>query len=82
MCMLVIILNYLILLFYYSVSISVITIEGTDCNLAELGRVADITGGQVNIVKPMNLTKEFGTILADPIIATNVTAVFTVHNQL
>jgi len=64
------------------VSVSVITIEGTDCKLAELGRVADITGGQVNIVKPENLTKEFGTILADPIIATNVKAVFTVHNQL
>lgn len=64
------------------VSISVIAIDGTDCKLVELGRVADITGGQVNIVKPENLTKEFGTILADPIIATNVMAVFTVHNQL
>ena len=31
----------------YSVTVSVITIKGTDSRLLELGRVADITGGQV-----------------------------------
>ena len=31
----------------YSVTVSVTTIKGTECRLLELGRVADITGGQV-----------------------------------
>ena len=49
-----------------------ISIKGTDCKMVELGKVADVTGGQVNIVDPLKLTQEFGTILSDPVIATNV----------
>ena len=30
-----------------SVTVSVTTIKGTECRLLELGRVAEITGGQV-----------------------------------
>ena len=37
---------------------------------------------QVNIVDPLKLTQEFGSILADPIIATNVSAKFHVHARL
>jgi len=32
---------------YYSVSVSVCTIKGTESRLLELGRVAEISGGQV-----------------------------------
>ncbi|KAK3097067.1 hypothetical protein FSP39_006081 [Pinctada imbricata] len=64
------------------VSVSVISIKGTDCKLVHLGKVADTTGGQVNIVDPLKLTQEFSTILADRIIATNVTATFIIHKEL
>lgn len=64
------------------VSISVITIKGTDCRLVELGKMADKTGGQVNIVDPLKLTQEFSTILANKIIATNVVATFILHKEL
>ncbi|KAL5010727.1 hypothetical protein ScPMuIL_013032 [Solemya velum] len=64
------------------VSISVISIKGTDCKLVQLGRVSDMTGGQVNIVDPMNLTEEFSTILANRIIATNIVATFILHKEL
>ena len=37
---------------------------------------------QVNIVDPLKLTQEFGNILADPIIATNVSATLHLHNGL
>ena len=64
------------------VTISVISIKGTDCKLVHLGKLADTTGGQVNIVDPLKLTQEFSTILADRIIATNVVATFLLHKQL
>lgn len=35
------------LLFMYRVAVSVVTIEGTECRMVELGQVADKTGGQV-----------------------------------
>lgn len=64
------------------VSISVITIKGTDCKLVDLGKLADKTGGQVNIVDPLKLTQQFSTILANQIIATNVEATVILHKRL
>lgn len=37
---------------------------------------------QVDIVDPLKLTEEFGNILANPVIATRVTATFIVHKGL
>ncbi|KAH3747910.1 hypothetical protein DPMN_182345 [Dreissena polymorpha] len=44
--------------------------------------MADVTGGQVNIVDPLRLTEEFTNILANRIIATNVTATIILHKHL
>lgn len=38
-----------IFLFYLSVIISVMTFEGTDCCLVDIGRLADSTGGRVRV---------------------------------
>ncbi|XP_050393122.1 circularly permutated Ras protein 1 isoform X2 [Patella vulgata] len=64
------------------VSISVITIKGAESRLVQLGKLADLTSGQVNHVDPLKLTEEFSNILADRIIATNVTATFILHKNL
>ncbi|XP_078000409.1 circularly permutated Ras protein 1-like [Glandiceps talaboti] len=64
------------------VSVSVLTLEGTDCRMVELGNVSDKTGGQVSIVDPLKLKDEFGEILNDPVIATNVTAKLQLHRGL
>ncbi|XP_067830364.1 circularly permutated Ras protein 1-like isoform X2 [Heptranchias perlo] len=64
------------------VIVSVLTIEGTDCRLAELGQLADKTGGKVNITNPASLYNEFQQILEDDIIATNVTTTFIVDDGL
>ncbi|VDI13939.1 Hypothetical predicted protein [Mytilus galloprovincialis] len=63
-------------------SISVISFRGTDCKLVYLGKLADKTEGQVNIVDPQKLTDEFSSILAGNIIATNVVATFLLHKKL
>ncbi|XP_050393119.1 circularly permutated Ras protein 1 [Patella vulgata] len=64
------------------VSISVITIKGAETKLVQLGKLADLTNGQVNHVDPLKLTDEFSNILADRIIATNVKATFILHKNL
>ncbi|KAJ8382151.1 hypothetical protein SKAU_G00029290 [Synaphobranchus kaupii] len=56
------------------VIVSVLTFEGTDCRLAEVGRLADHTGGRVNIVNISSVSTEIQTILADNVLATSVTA--------
>jgi len=48
----------------------------------ELGEVVNKTGGEVNIVDPMKITKEFNNILANPIIATKVVSKVVLHSGL
>jgi hypothetical protein len=64
------------------VSVSVVTIEGNDCRMVHLGQVADKTGGQVSVVDPVKLTQEFGNMLANPVIATNVSLTLILHNGM
>ncbi|XP_029310768.1 LOW QUALITY PROTEIN: circularly permutated Ras protein 1-like [Cottoperca gobio] len=56
------------------VIISVMTFEGTDCRLADVGRFADTTGGRVNIVSIGTVATEIHSASMDNILATGVTA--------
>lgn len=65
------------------VTVNVITIKGGDeSDLETLSHVYKETGGEVNIVEPEELTKNFGNILENPVIATNVTVKVKLHKAL
>ncbi|KAM7366532.1 hypothetical protein PAMP_015967 [Pampus punctatissimus] len=56
------------------VIVSVMTFEGTDCRLAEVGTLADTTGGQVNIVSIGTVATEIQSASMDNVLATGVMA--------
>ncbi|XP_062239845.1 circularly permutated Ras protein 1 [Platichthys flesus] len=56
------------------VIISVMSFEGTDCRLADVGRLADTTGGRVNIVSIGTIATEIQSASLDNVLATGVTA--------
>ncbi|XP_041635788.1 circularly permutated Ras protein 1 [Cheilinus undulatus] len=56
------------------VIISVMTFEGTDCRLADIGRLADTTGGRVNMVSIGTVATEIHSASVDNVLATGVTA--------
>jgi len=64
------------------VTIDVISIKGSECALEDLGQATEITGGEVIRVDPLELTKNFSTILASPIIAAKVSCTFFLHKGL
>eukprot|EP00753_Platysulcus_tardus_P015458 PLAT5019.2.p1 GENE.PLAT5019.2~~PLAT5019.2.p1 ORF type:complete len:827 (+),score=465.90 PLAT5019.2:277-2757(+) len=64
------------------VVIDVIGIKGDGCDLENLGSMADASGGSVDLVDPLELTKNFTGIMADPVIATNVSATLQLHAGL
>ena len=66
----------------FRVSLSVISLEGTDCKLIHLGLVADMTGGVVDIVSLNNLDEQFGNILTSRTLATDVTVRLCLHHSL
>uniref|UniRef100_A0A9J8AF22 Si:dkey-9k7.3 n=1 Tax=Cyprinus carpio carpio TaxID=630221 RepID=A0A9J8AF22_CYPCA len=56
------------------VIVSVMTFEGEDCRLAEVGRLADQTGGRINIVNVGTVATEIQSAIADNVLATSVMA--------
>jgi hypothetical protein len=63
------------------VVVNIVTMEGTDCKLALLRKVADLSNGQMNIVNPLNLKDEFRSIVENRIVATSVVAKLIVSHR-
>lgn len=64
------------------VTINIVSIEGDECKIESLSKLAELTGGQVERVSPVSLTKDFANILAKPVIATKVEAKVKLHKGL
>jgi len=63
-------------------TINIVSIIGDECNLDSLSMLAELTGGNVERVDPVSLTKNFANILSQPIIASNVVAKVKLHKGL
>lgn len=61
------------------ITISIVSIVGEDCRLEMLSPLAALTGGDIVKVDPLNLTKDFASILSEAIIATNVELKVKIH---
>lgn len=59
-----------------------ISIRGEDCSLENIGVLADMTNGAVNIVDPTKVMDEFSSILSQPVIATHVSVKLVMHKGL
>lgn len=64
------------------VTINIVSIEGDECNIDSLSKLAELTGGQVNRVNPTTLKDDFANMLSVPVIATNVTTRVKLHKGL
>ena len=64
------------------VTINIISIEGDECNIDSLSKLAELTGGVVERVNPTTLTQNFASMLSVPVIATNVEAKVKIHKGL
>lgn len=64
------------------VTVSIITIEGTDCRLSLLGDLANKTRGEVKIVNLNRLKDEFSATLRQESIASNVEAKLIVPKKM
>lgn len=63
-------------------TINVVSIEGDQCNIESLSKLAELTGGNVDRVNPTTLTKNFANMLAMPVIASKVEAKVKLHKGL
>lgn len=64
------------------VIVSVMTFEGEDCRLAEVGKLADHTGGRINIVNIGTVATEIQSAISDNVLATSVMATLLVPDGM
>ena len=64
------------------ITVSIISIEGEERNISTLSTLAELTGGSVERVDPIQLTQNFANILQLPVIATNVVTKVKLHKGL
>jgi hypothetical protein len=66
----------------HGVTINIVSIEGDECNLDSLAKLAELTGGNVERVSPTSLTQNFANMMSKPVIATNVVVKVKIHKAL
>ena len=64
------------------ISVSVISIEGQECRLESLALVTEETGGSIVKVAPETLSTEFANVMADDVIATQVSVQVFLHKTV
>lgn len=64
------------------INVNVISLKGDECSLSDLGRVSEVTGGFVDRVDPLELTKNFASILSKRVIATHVKATLLLNKAM
>nr|XP_023695620.1 circularly permutated Ras protein 1-like isoform X2 [Paramormyrops kingsleyae]XP_023695621.1 circularly permutated Ras protein 1-like isoform X2 [Paramormyrops kingsleyae]XP_023695622.1 circularly permutated Ras protein 1-like isoform X2 [Paramormyrops kingsleyae]XP_023695623.1 circularly permutated Ras protein 1-like isoform X2 [Paramormyrops kingsleyae] len=64
------------------ITVSVLTIEGTDCRLDELGRLFDLTGGNVAIASLSGLCTAFESVMERKAVATHCTVTLLLPTAL
>ncbi|CDW73759.1 type a von willebrand factor domain-containing protein [Stylonychia lemnae] len=64
------------------VTVSIVSIEGEECNIDTISRLSDFTGGDVQRVKPQDLIENIQNILSLPTLATNVQVKVKIHKGL
>ena len=66
-----------------STTINIVGIRGGDSvRMTMLGKMADATQGEVNLVDPLNIVSEFASMLNSSIVATNVSVKLLLHKGL
>ena len=63
-------------------TVNIISIIGEECKLDSLQTLAELTGGTIDRVDPIQLTKNFSSLLQLPTIATQVTCKVKLHKGL
>ena len=64
------------------VTIDIVSIEGDECNIDSLSKLAELTGGAVERVNPTNLSSITADLMRLPVIATNVECKVLIHKGL
>jgi hypothetical protein len=64
------------------VTVSIVTIDGTEADLDTLEILSEKTGGDVEIVDPLQLAENFSSMLCESVVASKVSVTMKLHSGL
>ena len=62
--------------------VSILGIEGEDCNMSQVAKCAELSGGDVNKLNPLELTRQLRLISQNRTVATDVELSVLLHPSL
>jgi len=65
-----------------SAQVSILSLQGCECNMETIGRLASETGGTVDVVDPVHINKAFSSLVAQSILGTGLQVTARVDDRL
>jgi len=65
-----------------NVTVSIVTIKGEGCKMEAIGKLAEITNGNIKVVNPEKLAEDFANVLADEVVGINVIVRVMLHKVM
>jgi hypothetical protein len=65
-----------------NITVSIITIKGEGCKIEAIGKLAEITNGNIKVVNPDKLSDDFANVLKDEVVGINVVVRVMLHQAM
>jgi hypothetical protein len=65
-----------------NITVNVITIKGEGCKMEVIGKLAELTNGNMKVVNPESLSDDFANVLKDEVIGLNVEVMIQLHKAM
>ena len=65
-----------------NITVNIITIKGEGCKMEAIGKLAELTNGNVKVVNPEKLSDDFANVLKDEVVGLNVEVKVMLHRAM
>ena len=65
-----------------NITVNIVTIKGEGCKMEAIGKLAELTNGNVKVVNPEKLSDDFANVLKDEVVGLNVEVKVLLHRAM
>jgi hypothetical protein len=65
-----------------NIAVNVMTIKGEGCKMEIIGKLPELTNGNMKVVNPEKLSEDFANVLKDEVVGINVEVVVQLHKSM
>ena len=65
-----------------NITVNIMTIKGEGCKMEVIGKVAELTNGNMKVINPEKLADDFANVLKDEVVGLNVKTRIQLHKAM